>query len=155
AESAPIPRGKQMSAVDTAVSPPALRPVREQGRLGALASNLGRSRAGIVGVALLLTFTCCALFAPAIAPQDPQRQRLNLAMRPPSWLPRGAPGYLLGSDQLGRDILSRIIYGARVSLVVGFASVALSLTIGVTIGLIAGFFGGWLDDVLMRIVDIQ
>lgn len=120
-----------------------------------LLRSLRRSWPGLIGVTLLLIIVGCAVFAPVVAPQDPARQRLNLALRPPFWLDRGNIAYPLGNDQLGRDVLSRIIYGARVSLLVGFASVALSATIGITLGLLAGFFGGAVDDVLMRIVEVQ
>src|SRR4051812_46547720 len=106
-------------------------------------------------VAAVLTLLCIAgaLFAPWIAPQnpfDPASLNLNEAFRQP-----GSPGYLLGSDDQGRDLFSTILFGARISLGVGFAAVLLSLVLGVASGLVAGYFGGRLDAFLMRVADIQ
>jgi peptide/nickel transport system permease protein len=107
-----------------------------------------------------LTLLCVggAVFSPWIAPQDPFEAAaldLNSAFKPPAWVEGGDRAYLLGSDNQGRDILSTILYGARISLGIGFASVLLSLVLGVFLGLLAGYFGGRLDAVLMRIADVQ
>ena len=100
------------------------------------------------GTAILLLLTAAALFAPVIAPYDPLGQNLDQDLIPHS------SEHWLGTDKLGRDILSRIIYGGRISLLVGITTVALSLAIGVVIGSLSGYFGGWIDQMLMRLVDI-
>jgi peptide/nickel transport system permease protein len=108
----------------------------------------------LVGIAILLAITLAAIFADAIAPRSPETQVLTERLDPPSWL-GGEHGHLLGTDQLGRDLLSRVIYGSRVSLVVGVAGVLLAGTLGVTLGLLAGYFGGYWDRVIMRVTDVQ
>jgi peptide/nickel transport system permease protein len=100
------------------------------------------------GTAILLLLTAAALFAPVVAPYDPLGQNLDQDL-----IPRSSEHWL-GTDKLGRDILSRIIYGGRISLLVGITTVALSLAIGVVIGSLSGYFGGWIDQMLMRLVDI-
>jgi peptide/nickel transport system permease protein len=111
-------------------------------------------------VAALIAFVCafCALFAPWVAPHNPfDLATLNLSdgRLPPAWLPDGQATYLLGTDDQGRDILSALMYGARISLLVGLASVALSVVVGVGLGLLAGFIGGRLDAFLMRVCDVM
>jgi peptide/nickel transport system permease protein len=101
-----------------------------------------------VGIAILLLFSVAALLAPVIAPHDATRQ--NLA----NDLVEYSSDHPLGTDKLGRDVLSRLIYGARVSLTVGLATVALSLAIGLVVGSLSGYWGGWIDQSLMRLVDI-
>jgi peptide/nickel transport system permease protein len=108
----------------------------------------------VVGIAILVAITLAAIFADAIAPRSPETQALTERLDPPSWL-GGEHGHLLGTDQLGRDLLSRVIYGSRVSLVVGVAGVLLAGTVGVTLGLLAGYFGGYWDRVIMRVTDVQ
>ncbi len=117
--------------------------------------NLGRHRTALVGVGILMAVILMALAAPWLAPHDPRQQDLSLRLHPPGWAEGGDPSYPLGTDQMGRDILSRIIYGARVSLAVGFIAVAISGTLGVSLGLLSGYFGGRLDDIIMRVADIQ
>jgi peptide/nickel transport system permease protein len=102
---------------------------------------------------LLALFTLAAIVAPLIAPYDPNAQNLIARMRPPGTVSRSFH-YLLGSDELGRDILSRMIHGARVSLFVAFSSVILSGTVGVILGMLAGYRRGWTEIVVMRVVDI-
>jgi peptide/nickel transport system permease protein len=99
--------------------------------------------------------TLAAALAPAIAPHDPEQGDLRFAKLPPAWNSGGDPSYLLGTDQLGRDIVSRMLFGARISLLVGITVVAIAGTLGVIIGLVAGYYGGRIDDGLMRIADIQ
>ncbi len=101
-----------------------------------------------VGVVLLSVLLIAALLAPLLAPYPPSSQDLDRDLLSYS------RDHLLGTDKLGRDILSRVIYGARISLLVGFATVVISLTIGLTIGALAGYAGGWVDQLLMRLVDI-
>ena len=96
-----------------------------------------------------------AIFAPWLAPYAPTDQTLTMRLTPPSWAEGGSADYLLGTDGLGRDILSRMIFGARVSLLVGLAAVLVQGVTGVTLGLIAGYFGGWVDKLIMRIADVQ
>lgn len=108
----------------------------------------GSSPFVMVALAVLVLFVVVGVFAPWIAPQDPQAQDLIARLQPPL-----TEGYLLGTDALGRDVLSRLIHGTRISLVVGFAAVLLSAVIGIVIGLISGYVRGWVDTVFMRIVD--
>jgi len=107
----------------------------------------------LLGFIMLLT-VLSAIFAPQLAPYDPNDGDLSSRLRPPAW-DGGTPEHLLGTDHLGRDLLSRLLWGGRVSLLVGFVSVAISGLIGVTLGLLAGYRRGIVDEVLMRIVDIQ
>ena len=111
-------------------------------------------------VAAVIAFICifCAVFAPWVAPHNPfdlATLELSNARLPPAWSPEGSRNFLLGTDDQGRDILSALMYGARISLAVGFASVVLSVVIGVSFGLAAGFLGGWVDSVLMRLCDVM
>ncbi|MGH8847683.1 MAG: ABC transporter permease, partial [Polaromonas sp.] len=97
-------------------------------------------------------------FAPWVAPHNPfdlSTLELGNARLPPAWSPDGSSSFLLGTDDQGRDILSALMYGARISLAVGLASVALSMVVGVVLGLLAGFLGGWVDEVLMRLCDVM
>ena len=107
--------------------------------------------AALVIVTLLLT----ALLAPFIAPYDPGAQDLMVRLMPPSFMPGGSPGHWLGTDALGRDILSRVIFGSRVSMSVGVVAVLISGTFGTAAGIVGGYFGRLLDQVLMRLADIQ
>src|SRR5262249_7347616 len=118
---------------------------------GRLVSALVRKRAGAIGLAIVLLNIAVALGAPVLAPHDPSHTAVARRLLPPAWLAGGNPEYLLGTDQLGRDILSRIIYGSRISLLIGLLSVVLSLPIGVCLGLLAGYFTGRIDDITMRI----
>jgi len=100
------------------------------------------------GLVLLTVFLIMAVLAPLIVPYDPNAMDYEM-MEPPS------PTHFLGTDDLGRDLFSRIIYGARVSLFIGITPVAISLLIGVILGVVAGYFGGWLDNIIMRYIDLQ
>jgi peptide/nickel transport system permease protein len=123
-----------------------------------LAWSFRRSPVTVVAAALTLLSVAGAAFAPWLAPQNPfdlASLELNDAFLPPAWLEDGRGAYLLGTDNQGRDILSTILHGARVSLVVGLASVALAMLLGVTLGLVSGYFGGRLDAFIMRVADIQ
>jgi peptide/nickel transport system permease protein len=102
----------------------------------------------MIGLMVLGSILAAAVFAPLVAPYSPTQQNLAADLLPHS------QQHLLGTDKLGRDVLSRILYGSRVSIFVGVASVAVSLTLGFLIGSIAGYFGGWIDELLMRLVDI-
>ncbi|HDY96140.1 hypothetical protein LCGC14_0666140 [marine sediment metagenome] len=102
----------------------------------------------LIGGTLLAVIILIALLAPLLAPHDPIAQDLTRRLLPPFWHDRSVPEHLLGTDHLGRDYLSRMIYGARVSLGVGLGVILVSGTIGITLGLIAGYFGGWIDLVI-------
>jgi peptide/nickel transport system permease protein len=116
------------------------------------------SPAAIVAALIALVCGLSALFAPWVAPHNPfdlASLELSNARLPPVWYEQGQWAFPLGTDDQGRDILSALIYGARISLFVGLASVLLSVLLGVTLGLIAGFLGGWVDAVLMRLCDVM
>src|SRR5215210_7282968 len=106
------------------------------------------NRLALFGTAIMAIFILMAVFAPLIAPYDPLQQDLAGKFAPPS------RAHLMGQDELGRDILSRVIYGARISLSAGLAAVAIATAAGTMIGLVAGYFGGWSDSVLMRLMDV-
>ena len=108
----------------------------------------------VFGLSVLFVIGGAAVFAPQLAPWDPARQMLMKRLRPPMWQERGLREHPLGTDHLGRDILSRILHGGRISLGVGLTAVTLSALIGVTLGLLAGFFGGRADALIMRVVDV-
>jgi peptide/nickel transport system permease protein len=130
---------------------PAQQPVRAAPPLRArMWRTLRRMRLAALGAGILLVTAFVAVFAPWVAPHDPAA--VSLADR---LLPPGSPDHLLGTDALGQDVLSRVIYGARVSLVVGITAVAISSLLGVTLGLLAGFYGKLIDDVIMRVGEVQ
>jgi len=110
---------------------------------------------GVMGGVILLVVFGSAILADYLAPHEPNKQRLVARFKPPVWAPGGSPTYLLGTDNVGRNILSRIIHGSRISLVVGFAAVGVSMLIGVTLGLLSGFLGGRVDATIMALVDIM
>ena len=123
-----------------------------------LAWSFRRSPVTVAAAALTLLCIGAALAAPWIAPQNPfdvATLDLNEAFLPPAWSAGGKGAFLLGTDNQGRDILSTILYGARISLAVGLAAVAISLVLGVAAGLLAGYFGGRLDALIMRVADVQ
>ncbi|WP_209124040.1 ABC transporter permease [Alkalihalobacillus sp. BA299] len=111
------------------------------------------SKTGTVGFLIVLLMVFTAILAPLISPHDPTEINPANMLQPPMWIEGGSSEHLLGTDNLGRDILSRIIYGSQVSLLVGIAAVVLAGIIGVSVGLIAGFYGGFIDNALMRLVD--
>ncbi len=115
------------------------------------------NKSAVFGLIIILFMVFCAIAADFIAPNDPYPSPPLLAnkLKPGFWSDNGAPGMPLGSDGLGRCVLSRIIYGARVSLTAGFVAVAIAMVLGITFGILSGYFGGWVDAVIMRIVDIM
>jgi peptide/nickel transport system permease protein len=127
------------------------RRVRERSRVW---RKLVRNPIALLGAVALLVVIAAAVFAPRVAPHDPARQSLIRRFTPPVWAAGGTTAYPLGTDQVGRDILSRMIHGARVSLIVGVSAVIVSLTVGVTLGLLSGFVGGRVDTVIMTVVDV-
>lgn len=122
--------------------------------------RLFRNKAAIAGLIIILGFMFLAIFAPWVAPHDPLKMTSGQKYLPPAWVEKGPTGkagtwdYPLGTDQVGRDVFSRVIYGARVSLMVGFLPTIIILLIGTTIGLIAGLSGGRTDNLLMRLTDV-
>jgi peptide/nickel transport system permease protein len=123
-----------------------------------LAWSFRRSPVTMVATALTLICVGAALFSPWLAPQNPfdaAALDLNAAFKPPAWVEGGERAFLLGTDNQGRDILSTIMHGARISLGVGLASVALALALGVSLGLLSGYLGGRLDAFIMRVADVQ
>jgi peptide/nickel transport system permease protein len=107
----------------------------------------------LIPVLILGGVAFVALFADWLAPHDPEIGILRARFKPPFWAANGSTLYLLGTDQLGRDVLSRLIFGARVSMVVGFTAVIFAGVVGTTLGIISGYLGGWVDQVIMRLVD--
>jgi len=124
-------------------------------RLRIHAASLARNKVALVSLLALMIVVCAALGAPWIAPHNPDQQHLALRLHPPAWVHGGSWSYPLGNDALGRDILSRIIYGSRISILVGVSAVVLQGLIGIALGLVAGYHGGWLDSVIMRLTDLQ
>jgi peptide/nickel transport system permease protein len=143
------------SSVAAPIAPLAApRPWADREWVGLL-RRLVRRRTALFGMLVVLGVLLAALFAPLVSPFDPLEQDIGQRLREPGW--QDAQGHLhpLGTDHLGRDILSRIVFGSRIALVVGLAAVAISGLLGMFIGLIAGYFGGRVDDFLMRLADIQ
>lgn len=122
--------------------------------------RLLRNKASILGMVIIIFFALVAIFAPLIAPHNPLQRNSGKGFLPPAWVKRspsgvaGDPQFPLGTDTLGRDLLSRVIYGARVSMLVGFVPASIILLIGTTIGLLAGYSGGRADNLLMRMTDV-
>ena len=108
----------------------------------------------LIPLVLLLLVVFAGVFAPWIAPEDPRKGDLRARMVPPFWLEGGSMEHLLGTDHLGRDIFSRVIHGARISLIVAAVTLGLGGTTGTVLGLLAGWYGKWIDEIIMRIVDI-
>ena len=104
-------------------------------------------------IAILVTLALMAIFADVIAPYNPEIGSLSQRFRPPAWVAGGSTEYLLGTDHIGRDVLSRLIFGARVSMIVGFTAVIFAGVLGSTLGILSGYLGGWVDQVIMRITD--
>jgi peptide/nickel transport system permease protein len=114
-----------------------------------------RNPIGVIGGIILLTVIIGAVFADYVAPHEPNRQRLIARLKPPFWADGGSMTFPLGTDNVGRDIWSRIIHGSRISLIVGISAVGVSMLIGVTLGLASGFWGGRIDATIMALVDIM
>lgn len=138
-----------MAAEATLVVQPAPMPVRIAKQVWQL------RRWPIIPMFILVLFVITGVFAPLIAPHDPERGGLRERNLPPAWEEGGTTKFLLGTDHLGRDMFSRVIFGARISLAVALVTLGVGMVIGVASGLIAGWYGGWLDEFLMRIVDIK
>jgi len=116
--------------------------------------KLLKNRTGVAGLIIIVIFISLAVFAPFISPHDPVENALYDQLIPPMWEDGGSGKNILGTDDLGRDMLSRLIFGARVSLMVGLVSVGIALLLGTFFGAVAGYIGGWVDNLIMRIMDI-
>jgi len=117
-------------------------------------ASLRRSRdLPLIPITILAVIALTAIFANVLAPHNPEVGSLTARFRPPVWQTGGSMDHILGTDQLGRDVLSRLIFGARVSLVVGFTAVIVAGVIGTTLGILAGYIGGWVDQAIMRLTD--
>jgi peptide/nickel transport system permease protein len=123
-------------------------PPRRRAGWAQLRAVLWRDKKAFVGAVLLTVFALLAVIGPLVSPYDPNAMTFDMLL-PPSW------SHPLGTDDLGRDLLSRIVVGTQVSLFVGVSTVALALVFGVTLGVLAGYFGGWLDHLIMRYIDLQ
>ncbi len=130
------------------LGPPPISPLRENWRY------FLANRGAVIGLVVIALMVLTAIFAPLIAPHDPTAQFRDALLVPPAWTDKGRPEFLLGTDALGRDILSRLIFGARYSLAIGLVVVTLALVSGILVGLVAGYFGGWIDGLIMRVMDI-
>jgi peptide/nickel transport system permease protein len=106
-----------------------------------------------IPIGILLSVVLCAVLANAIAPYNPEIGQLGERFKPPMWQTGGSEKYLLGTDHLGRDVLSRLMFGARVSIIVGFCAVIIAGVVGTFLGILSGYLGGWVDQVIMRITD--
>jgi dipeptide transport system permease protein len=113
-----------------------------------------RNRGAVIGLYVFLATIAIAILAPVLAPHDPILQNRGALLVPPFWMEGGSLTYPLGTDAVGRDILSRLIYGARFSLFIGLVVVTIASTVGVMIGLVAGFVGGWVDTAIVRVMDV-
>jgi peptide/nickel transport system permease protein len=107
----------------------------------------------LIPTAILVVLVFVAIFADVIAPWDPEIGTLGDRFRPPAWQAGGSDKYLLGTDHLGRDVLSRLIFGARVSMIVGFTAVLFAGVLGTSLGILSGYLGSWVDQVIMRVTD--
>lgn len=126
-------------------------------RPGALAEfwhYFSMNHGAVVGLVVFALLVLVAVFAPLIAPHAPNEQYRDALLAPPMWWANGTSNFILGTDAVGRDILSRLIFGARYSLFIGVVVVTFALTSGIILGLLAGYFRGWVDTVIMRVMDI-
>lgn len=141
-----------MSVVDpasVAAAPKPMTPIQE------FWHYFKRNKGAVVGLVYVVLMLLIAIFAGALAPHAPAEQFRDALLHPPVWQEGGSWSYILGTDDVGRDVLSRLMYGARLSLLVGCMVVVLSLILGVVFGLLAGYLGGVVDAIIMRIVDIM
>jgi dipeptide transport system permease protein len=112
------------------------------------------NKGAVLGLVVFTLLVVVAVLAPLIAPHSPYEQYRDALLAPPSWYPEGRPEFLLGTDAVGRDLFSRLVHGARYSLFIGFMVVVFALLSGIVLGLLAGYFRGWVDALIMRVMDI-
>ena len=134
------------TAVPTVTAPLSLSGAQSPGAL--MARQFGKERTAIVGVAIIVIFGLMAVFAPVVAPYEPLQQDISASLAPPS------AEHYFGADKLGRDIFSRMVFGARISLATGLGVVLLASVVGTLVGMVAGYAGGWWDEAIMRVTDI-
>jgi dipeptide transport system permease protein len=137
----------QASILPTSGAPP--HPLRE------LWDYFRQNRGAVIGLATVALLVLIAIFADVIEPHSPIEQYRDATLVPPMWQEGGSSKFILGTDPVGRDVLSRLIHGTRLSLIIGLVSVSLSLGIGIVLGLIAGFFRGFVETAIMRLMDIM
>lgn len=137
---------------DLAATPVQPTPARHRAR-SAWARALSSPKTVVAGF-FILALVAVAAFAPLVAPFDPLAQDLMLGNLPPAWVAGSEPGHLLGTDSLGRDVLSRLIYASQIAVTVAFVAAILACLLGTTLGLLAGYYGGWVDILISRLVDI-
>ncbi len=138
---------------DTAILP--AQPVAPPHPLKEFWNYFCENRGAVVGLFFIIFVTLVALFADTIAPHNPFEQYRDAILQPPVWMEGGSTTYLLGTDDVGRDILSRLIHGARLSLLVGVIVVTLSLAVGIILGITSGYIGGYYENMVMRLMDIM
>jgi peptide/nickel transport system permease protein len=117
--------------------------------------QLARDRVALLGALILLALIVCAVLVPFVSSSSPTATNLPERLQPPVWSSKGSTAHLLGTDGLGRDVLLRVVYGARLSLTIGFVAALISMLLGVPLGLLSGYFGGLVDSVIMRVAEIQ
>jgi peptide/nickel transport system permease protein len=137
-----------VTALDRPSESTGLRP-KARGYWGKVAQRVGRDPTALICLLILVIIILAAIFAPFVSPDDPYKTSMLRRLRPPL-----SPGHILGTDELGRDMLSRLIYGGRVSMMMGLAPVALATLVGGALGVCAGYFGRWINGLIMRIVDV-
>src|SRR2546423_6514975 len=125
------------------------------GRLREFWHGYADNRGALIGLALVALLVLLAIFANVVSPHPPNEQYRDFTLAPPAWDAGGTSRFLLGTDPVGRDMLSRLIYGTRLSLLIGIISVAISLGLGVVLGLVAGFFRGLTETIIMRVMDVM
>jgi dipeptide transport system permease protein len=138
---------------ETTAVPVAPEPARV-GRLAEFWFYFSENRGAVIGLAVFVLLAIVAICAPLITPYSPVAQNREAILTPPFWAAGGTFDYLLGTDAVGRDMLSRLLYGARYSLFIGVIVTTVALTVGIVIGLVAGYFRGWIDTAIMRVMDI-
>jgi dipeptide transport system permease protein len=114
-----------------------------------------QSRGAMIGLTLVIALILLAIFADVVSPHPPNEQYRDFTLAPPAWHDGGTSAFILGTDPVGRDMLSRLIHGTRLSLLIGFVSVAISLSLGVVLGLLAGYFRGLVETTIMRLMDVM
>jgi ABC-type dipeptide/oligopeptide/nickel transport system permease subunit len=114
-----------------------------------------KNKGAMIGLGIVVILILIAIFAPLIAPMGPAEQNISIRLLPPAFVEQGHFPYLLGTDDFGRDLFSRIVFGSRISLLIGVISVGISFLVGIPLGIFSGFFGGVLDNIVMRLVDIM
>jgi len=141
-----------MAVTDPAAGGGTVNPRLEM--LGAFWASFSENKGAVAGLVFMVVLVLVAIFAPLVAPHAPDVQNRDALLVPPFWEAGGSLTYILGTDAVGRDMLSRLIFGARYSLFIGLFVVTLALAAGVTLGTLSGYLGGWVDTVVMRVMDV-